>query len=162
MQLIQVISLIWKQKVNGSQKDVEINYVVQDHHHQLEWLYCTNSLREKYIQCYIRQYTIFPKIFWQSFSKRKFRWEKNYNYQEKKFPRVVTINRFQLNFEYTIILHNILYLNKSPWCSFCHSCDETIKHIFLECIYVKKLWNHLRFFLMNISLPMLTPQTEFY
>ena len=48
-------------------------------------------------------------------------------------------------------------------CSFCHSYDETIKHIFLECICVKQLWNHLRLFLTNdISFPILTPQTAIF
>ena len=48
-------------------------------------------------------------------------------------------------------------------CSFCHSYDETIKHIFLECIFVKQLWNHLRLFLTNdISLPILRPQTAIF
>ena len=66
----------------------------------------------------------------------------------------------------------ILYLNKmlftfakieTPLCSFCHSYDETIKHIFLECIYIKQLWNHLRLLLTNdISLPILTPQTAIF
>ena len=52
---------------------------------------------------------------------------------------------------------------KSPMCSFCQSCDETIKHIFLECICVKQLWNHLRLFLTNdISLPILMPQTAIF
>ena len=52
---------------------------------------------------------------------------------------------------------------KTPLCSFCHSYDETIKHIFLECICVKQLWNHLRLFLTNdISLPILTPQTAIF
>ena len=52
---------------------------------------------------------------------------------------------------------------KAPLCSFCHSYDETIKHIFLECICVKQLWNHLRLFLTNdISLPILTPQTAIF
>ena len=52
---------------------------------------------------------------------------------------------------------------QTPLCSFCHSCDETIKHIFLECICVKQLWNHLRLFLTNdISLPILTPQTAIF
>ena len=49
---------------------------------------------------------------------------------------------------------------KTPLCSICHSYDETIKHIFLECLCVKQLWNHLRLFLMNDAcLPILTPQT---
>ena len=38
-----------------------------------------------------------------------------------------------------------------------------MKHIFLECICVKQLWNHLRLFLTNdISLPILTPQTAIF
>ena len=66
----------------------------------------------------------------------------------------------------------MLYLNKmlftfgkikTSLCSFCHLYDEAIKHIFLECIYVKQLWNHLRLFLTNdISLPILTPQTAIF
>ena len=52
---------------------------------------------------------------------------------------------------------------KPALCSLCHSYDETIKHIFLECICVKQLWNHLRLFLVNnISLPILTPQTVIF
>ena len=49
----------------------------------------------------------------------------------------------------------------TAFCLFCHLYDETIKHIFLECI--QKLWNHLRLFLTNdISLPILTPQTVIF
>ena len=52
---------------------------------------------------------------------------------------------------------------KTSLCPFCHSYDETIKHIFLECICVKQLWNHLKLFLTNdISLPILTPQTAIF
>ena len=52
---------------------------------------------------------------------------------------------------------------KTSLCSFCHSYEETIKHIFLESIYVKQLWDHLRLFLTNeISLPILTPQTAIF
>ena len=46
---------------------------------------------------------------------------------------------------------------KTPLCSFCHSYDETIKHLFLEYVCVKQLRNHLSLFLTNdISLPILT------
>ena len=40
---------------------------------------------------------------------------------------------------------------KTPLCSFCHSYDETIKHIFSECICVKQLWNHLNAFKKRIK-----------
>ena len=86
-------------------------------------------------------------------------------------PSVVTINSFQRNFQYKM-LHNKLYLNKmlltfgktkTPLCSFCHSCDKTIKHIFLECMCVKQVWNHLRLFLTNdISLAIVAPQTTIF
>ena len=32
MQLIHTIPLIWKQKINDSEKNVEKSYVLQDHH----------------------------------------------------------------------------------------------------------------------------------
>ena len=32
IQFIHAIPLIWKQKINDSEKNVETNYVVQDHH----------------------------------------------------------------------------------------------------------------------------------
>ena len=52
---------------------------------------------------------------------------------------------------------------KTPLCLFCHSYDETIKHISLECICVKQLWNYFRFFLTSdISRPILTPQTAIF
>ena len=51
---------------------------------------------------------------------------------------------------------------KTPLWSSCHSYDETNSHTFLECIYVKELWNHLRLFLTNdMSLPILTPKLLF-
>ena len=102
---------------------------------------------------------VFPNV--------NFDWKKNYI-----LPRVVTINSFQHNFQY-IRLHNI-YLNKILFAlgktktflgSFYHSCNEAIniKHIFLECICVKKLWNYLRLFITNdISLPILTQQTAIF
>ena len=106
--------------------------------------------------------TYFGKVF----QNENFDWKKIYI-----LPRVVTINSFQRNFQYKI-LHNILYLNKmlftfgktkTPLCSFCHSYDETIKHIFLECMRVKQLWNHLKLFLTNdIFLKILTPQIAIF
>ena len=54
MQLNHAIPLIWKQKINDSEKNVEKKYVVQDHH----LIKSTRVIvlekyihREKYIQC---------------------------------------------------------------------------------------------------------------
>ena len=52
---------------------------------------------------------------------------------------------------------------KAPMFSLYHSYDEAIKNIFLDCIWVKQLWNHLRLFLTNdISLPILTSQIAIF
>ena len=52
---------------------------------------------------------------------------------------------------------------KRPLFWFCQSYNETVKYIFLECVCVKQLWNHLRLLLTNdISLPILTPQTTIF
>ena len=168
MQLIHGMPLIWKQKINDSQKNDEKMYVVQGHHLikntrviVLEKL----TAREIYsvLILWLGNTPTSQKYFGEVFPNENLDWKKIY-----VLPRAVTINSFQRNFQCKIF-HNILHLNKmlftfgkikTPLCSFCYSCDEAIKHIFLECICVKQSWNHLRLFLMNdISLPILTPHT---
>ena len=52
---------------------------------------------------------------------------------------------------------------KTPLYSFCNLYDKTIKHIFLECVCVTQLWDHLRLFPTNdISPPILTPQISIF
>ena len=164
-------NLIWKQKVNDSEKKVEKSYIVQDHHlikNTIVTVLDKLTAREIYSVLLLSSGNTptSQKYFGKIFRNKNFDWKKIYI-----LPRVVTINSFQRNFQYKI-LHNILYLNKmlftfgktkTPLCSFCYSYDETIKRIFLECICVKQLWNHLRLFLTNdISLPILTPQTAIF
>ena len=150
-----------------AKKNVEKSYVVQDHH----LIKNTRIIAlDKLIAREIYSVLLLSSGNTQTSQKHFDKVFLNENFNRKKIyilPRVVTINSFHRNFQYKI-LHNI-YLNKmlftfgktkTPLCSFCHSYDETIKHIFLECICVKQLWNHLRLFLTNdISLPILTPQT---
>ena len=171
MQLSHVIPLIWKQKVNHGEKNVEKSYVIQDPHlikNTRVIVLDKLTSREIYSVLLLSSGNTptSQKYFGKVFPNEKLDSKKIYI-----LPRVVTINSFQRNFQYKI-LHNILYLNKmiftfgkikTPLCSFCHSYDETIKHIFLECICVKQLWNHLRLFLTNdISFPILTPQTAIF
>ena len=71
-------------------------------------------------------------------------------------------------FQYKV-LHNILYPNKklfkfgkvtSPRCSFCKLQDETIMHLFYDCLIVKKLWNQLKSILSNnLNFLISTPQS---
>ena len=125
-------------------------------------------MQEKYIKLLLSSGNTptSQKHFGKVFPNENFDWKKIYI-----LPRVVTIKTFQRNVQYKI-LHNILYLNnmlftfgkrKTPLCSFCHLCDETITHIFLEYICVKQMWNRLRLLLINnFSLSILTPQTAIF
>ena len=62
------------------------------------------------------------------------------------------------------ILNNILYTNwhlykfklaPTPRCSFCFICDETVDHIFIHCIEVKKIYFQVKIWLSQkeINLP---------
>ena len=71
-------------------------------------------------------------------------------------------------FQYKI-LHNVLFLNKKLFtfglvrdskCSFCKREDETIFHVYNDCINVKKLWQDLKKFCSQfINIPDITPQS---
>ena len=83
----------------------------------------------------------------QSYSENSF---PNYTFDWKQIylsPQIITANSYQRDFQYKI-LHNILYLNKklyvfgktdSPLCSICHSNDETVTHLFCECVRLSQL-----------------------
>ena len=63
----------------------------------------------------------------------------------------------------TKILYKKLYIFgkiDSPLRSICHSNDETVAHLFCECVRISQLWSQLRiFFSTDLNLPLLTPQT---
>ena len=110
MQLIQAIPLIWKQKLNDSEKNVEKSYVVQDHHLiKSTRIIALDKLTAREICLALLLSSgntpTSQKYFDKVFPNENFDWKKIYI-----LPRVVTINSFQLNFQYKI-LHNILYLN---------------------------------------------------
>ena len=146
IQLIHAIPLMWKQKINDRKENVETNYVAQDHHLiKNTTVIVLNKLTPREIYSVLLLSSgntpTSQKYFGKVFPDENFDWKDIYI-----LPRVATINSFQRNFQYKI-LHNILYLNKMLFtfskikillCSFCHSYDETIKHIFLECICVYK------------------------
>ena len=111
MQLIHAIPLIWEQKINDSEKNVERSYVVQDHHlikNTRAVVLGKLTAREIYSVLLLSSGNIptFQKYFDNVFQNEIFDWKKMYI-----LPRVVTTNRLQRNFQYKI-LHDILYLNK--------------------------------------------------
>ena len=71
--------------------------------------------------------------------------------------RNTTLDTKTLMFQYKV-LHNALYVNKmlfkfgkviSPRCSFCKLHEETIMHLFYDCLIVKRIWNQLKSILSN-------------
>ena len=92
MQLIHAFPLIWKQKINDGEKNVETNYVVQDHH-------LTKNTKaigsEKITSREIHSALLLSsgnipttqKYFDKVFSNKNFDWKKIYI-----LPKVVTIN----------------------------------------------------------------------
>ena len=113
MQLIHAIPLIWKQKINDSEKNVEKHYVVQNHH-LIKNTRVIVIVLDKFTAGEIYSVLLISsgntptsqKYLGKVFSNKDFDWKKVYI-----LPRVVTINSFQRNFHYKI-LQSILYLNK--------------------------------------------------
>ena len=84
--------------------------------------------------------------------------------------RKTTIDSYSRIFHFKLS-HNILYLNKilqrmhltdTSLCSFCNVEEETIAHLYSRCTVTINIWSQLRiFFLSNLELPLLTPQSAF-
>ena len=72
-------------------------------------------------------------------------------------------------FQYKV-LHDTLYINKmlfkfgkaiSPRCPFCKLHEETIMHLFYDCLIVKRIWNQLKSILSNnINFAISTPKVR--
>ena len=131
VQLIHTIPLIWKQKIYNSEKNVEKNNVIQNHHLiKNTRVIALDKLTAREI------YSVLLLSSGNTPTSQKYFGKvlPNENVDCKKIyvlPRVITINSFQRNLQYKI-LHNILYLNKmlitvgkikTPLCSFCHPHD---------------------------------------
>ena len=75
-----------------------------------------------------------------------------------KLPFLVTIDSKSRAFQFKIS-HNIYYTNKklnlikiksTSACSFCKIEEESLQHLFIDCKYVKPIWNDLQI-LMNVN-----------
>ena len=96
------------------------------------------------------------------FESSDFNWKKIYF-----LIRNTTLDTKARMFHYKV-LDNTLYVNKmlfkfgkliSPLSSSCKLDDETIMHLFYDCLIVKRIWNQLKSILSNnINFPISTPQ----
>ena len=94
MKFIHAIPLIWKQIINDSEKNVETNYVVQDHHlikNARAIALDKVSAKQAYSVLLLSSGNIptSQKYFDKVFPNENFDWKKIY-----VLPRVVTINSF--------------------------------------------------------------------
>ena len=80
-------------------------------------------------------------------------------------PHKATLNTKYPSFQCQI-LNNALYLNKtlfkfgkvkSPLYLFCKSVEETIIHLFSECLYAQYIWNQAQIFSDYSTIPNVTP-----
>ena len=144
MQLIHAIPLIWKRKINDSEKNVERNYIVQNHHLiKITRVIVLEKLTTREIYSVLLLSSdntpTSQKYFSKIFPNENFGWKRIYI-----LPRINSFNSFQHNFQYKIHynMNKMIFTfgkKKTPVCSFCHSYNQTIKHIFLGCICVKQL-----------------------
>ena len=50
----------------------------------------------------------------------------------------------------------------SPLCSYCQIVEETIMHLFYECVKTKELWREVTSAFHSIDFPELTPKSAFF
>lgn len=71
--------------------------------------------------------------------------------------RSLTVSTKLCNFQYNLLLHSIvtnrtLFIwktNDNDLCTFCKMYSETYTHLFVECKYVKRIWNMLEIYLQQ-------------
>ena len=172
MQLIDAIPARWKNKITLSIDNfLEANNTNRAQH----ILYLTRQLPLENLtskQIYIM---LLSKIKTKPTSETTL--SAKFEGQTCEWPKIYTLARNATIDSYTRIFHfktthNILYLNKalkqmghadSPMCSYCNASEETTLHLFFECIHTKSLWTNTRnFFLPQLILPDITPQSAFF
>ena len=128
------------------------NLVIFDHHIiRKTQLFNLNKLTSKELySILVDANTVKPTAqdyFQNLFESSDFNWKKIY-----LLTRNTTLDTKARMSQYKI-LHNTLYVNKmlfkfgkeiSPRCSFCKLHEETIMHLFHDCVIVKKIWNQLK------------------
>ena len=171
MQIINAIPKQWKEKLLEQTSGNPNNIVFKEHHIiKNSRIVSLNKLISKEIYNYLITEKFdkptSQKYFENLFNDQNLKWELIYI-----LPRKITKDSYTRNFLYKI-LNNILYLNKklylfgkveTPLCSYCMLYDESIIHLFWNCVYVKNLWQQLQlYFNDDFKLPDLTLQTAIF
>ena len=142
-QLIHALPDSWKKVIADQRGNYRSIVILNDHLLRDNHIYSLEKLNaeERYSLsiCFKKVLPSSQKYFENSFPDTSIKWRDAYI-----LPRLATINNTLRMFHYKI-LNNVLYLNKqlfrfglvtSKFCSFCYQVNETVIHIFAECIAI--------------------------
>ena len=166
---VNALPKTWKDMILKDKRNAR-NLVLFDHHIVRKFQICSlNKLPSKEVKSYIivDANTVKPTTqdyFKNLFKSSEFNWKKIYF-----LIRITTLDTKAGMFQYEV-LHNILYANKmlvifgkviSPISSSCKLHKGTIKHLFDDCLIVKRIWNQLKFIpSINLNFSTSTPQSD--
>ena len=160
----------WKDAILKDKGNAK-NLVIFDHHIVRKSQICSlNKLTSKELYLIlVDANTVKPTAqdyFENLFESSDFNWKKIYI-----LIRNTTLDTKARMFQYKV-LHNTLYVNKmlfkfgkviSPRCSFCKLHEETIIHLFYDCLIVKRICNQLKSILSNIiNFPISMPERAIF
>ena len=170
LQIIDALPKTWKDIILKDKGNAK-NLVIFDHHIVRKSQICSlNKLTSKELYLIlVEANTVKPTAqdyFENLFETSQFNWKKIYF-----LIRNTTLDTKARMFQYKV-LHNTLYVNKmlfkfgkviSPRCSFRKLLEETIIHLFYDCLIVKRIWNQLKSILSNnTNFLISTPQSVIF
>ena len=67
----------------------------------------------------------------------------------------VKIRNFEYRYQLRDILSNVrlkkMKIKDSELCTFCNNSTETIRHLYWDCYYTRRLWERLKVWLLNVN-----------
>ena len=165
--MVDTLETSWRQSIR--EQNTYLNSLSLYDHHLIEkkkQVYSRGKLNSKKLYILILGYYKKPTsqgYFEAFFESSTIDWKYIY-----LLPRKTAINTKHRSFQYKI-LNNVLYPNKllfkfgkvqSPLRSFWKSAEETIIHLFSECLCAQYIWNQTQIFFSGyITIPDVTPQS---
>ena len=164
--MVDTLETSWRQSIR--EQNTNLNSLSLSDHHLIEknQVYSRGKLNSKKLYILILGYYKKPTsqgYFEAFFESSTIDWKYIY-----LLPRKTAINTKHRSFRYKI-LNNVLYPKEllfkfgkvqSPLRSFWKSAEETIIHLFSECLCAQYIWNQTQIFFSGyITIPDVTPQS---
>ena len=170
LQIIDALLKSWKDVILKGKGNAE-KLIIFGHHIVRKSPICSlNKLTSKELYLILSTQILLyrqPQDYFENlFESSEFNWRKIYF-----LICDTTLDTKALMFQYKV-LHNILYPNKmlfefgkviSSRCSFCKLHNETIMHLFYDCLIVERIWYQLKSILLNnLNFPISMPQSAIF